>query len=169
LPMARDGRTRVAAIVEGDSRHAEWGHDQRSNRQAVHHLARRPAGESKKGARAASWGRRSIFVVCELRGTSRAWQVRKSRPPYRRLDSLKASPQAGLPAPQIALFHGVSRAEGPSQQTTKNDGLPRIAASRKRCWRFSVVVAGASKAAGGLTIRRRLKTCPTIRRGAAEV
>ena len=53
-----------------------------------------------------------------------SWQGRKSRPPYRRLDSLKANPPAGFPAPQIALFRGVSRAEGPSQQATKTDRLP---------------------------------------------
>ena len=52
-----------------------------------------------------------------------ARQGRKSRPPYRRLDPLKASPQARLPAPQAVLLHGVSRAEGPLQQTTNNDGL----------------------------------------------
>jgi hypothetical protein len=52
------------------------------------------------------------------------WQVRKSRPPYRRLDPLKASPQARLPAPQTTLFHEISRAGGPSQQSSKNQPNP---------------------------------------------
>jgi len=43
--------------------------------------------------------------------------------------------------------------------------LPHIAASRNEWWRFSAVVGGESKAAGGLTIRRRIVNLPTIRRG----
>jgi hypothetical protein len=65
------------------------------------------------------WGRPSQFVVCQALEAPRSWQVRKSRPPCRRLDPLKASPQARLPAPQGVLFHGVSRAKGPSQQGRK--------------------------------------------------
>ena len=131
------------------------------------------------------------------------WQGRKSRPPYWRLDPLKASPQARLPAPQRVLFHGVSRAVGPSQQATENDGLPHClvvswilhscANARKRARPAEPPALPSSLAAtkgtqrraagcqpaphcggrggrvqrgaGGLTIRRRLKTCPTIRRG----
>ena len=34
-----------------------------------------------------------------------------------------------IPSVQAVLFHGVSRAEGPSQQTTKGDGLSHYARS----------------------------------------
>jgi hypothetical protein len=50
---------------------------------------------------------------------------------------------------------GVARAYPVRQTRPQDEILPYIAASRKRWWRISK--AGA----GGLTIRRRLKTCPT--------
>src|ERR1022692_2052808 len=60
-------------------------------------------------------------------------QGRKTRPPWRRLDPLKASPQARLPAPQNQGFHEVSRAEGPFKQTTQPDRLSYRCCAFMRC------------------------------------
>jgi hypothetical protein len=82
-------------------------------------------------------------LVVELKvGHRNLRQFRKSRPPCRRLDPLKASPQARLPAPQCG------------KAATSGGGAPRSWRARPR-------------AAGGLPIRRRLTTCPTTanRRG----
>jgi hypothetical protein len=58
-------------------------------------------------------------------------------------------------------YRGTVRGRCAEAMTTANHGavqdcLPRIAASRKRCWRFSAVVAGAVK--GG----RRIDNPPQV-------
>ncbi len=99
---------------------------------------------------AALRGRRSLPVAC---APPVERQGRKSRPPYKRPDPLKASPQAGSPSPQTTLFHEVSRAEGPSQQATKSDGLPHVVISCPvNCARL---YSRSRRAAAGPTNRRR--------------
>jgi hypothetical protein len=75
---------------------------------------------------------RSVIALTRLGTQNR--QGRKSRPPSRRLDPLKASPQARLRAPQTALFRGVPRAEGPLQQTTRCRVLVFLVPRMKRLY-----------------------------------
>jgi hypothetical protein len=59
---------------------------------------------------------------------SLTFRAGRARPLHRIVVGARhASPgtlESGGGASGLSVFHGVSRAEGPSQQTTRNDGLP---------------------------------------------